>query len=62
MQLKCITNAAQQLPSLIPEAEEHDNIMLLAWASAPEDASEAWEHLDHVLNQLLGYCQGFVGP
>ena len=55
MLLKSITNAARELPSLIPEAEEHDDIVLVAWAGAPEDASEAWEHLDHLLNWLLGY-------
>jgi hypothetical protein len=55
MLLKCITNAAQELLSLIPKVEEHDNIALVAWASAPEDTSEAWKHLDCMLNRLLGY-------
>jgi hypothetical protein len=29
--------------------------MLIVWAGAPEDTSEAWEHLDCMLNWLLGY-------
>lgn len=55
MLLKSITYAARELPSLVPEAEEHNNIALVAWAGAPEETSEAWEHLDHMLNRLLGY-------
>jgi hypothetical protein len=53
--LNSITCAARELPSHIPEAEEDDDIARVVLAEGPEDTSEAWEHLDHVLNRLLGY-------
>ena len=52
--LNGITCAARELPSLVPEAEEDDDIARVVLAGA-EDTSEAWEHLDCVLNRLLGY-------
>ena len=50
-----ITRAAQELPSHIPEAEEHEDMARVVLAGWPEDPSEAWGHLDHGLNRLLGY-------
>ncbi|KAH9168605.1 hypothetical protein EDB89DRAFT_1909186 [Lactarius sanguifluus] len=50
-----ITCVAKELPLHIPEAEEHDDIACVILAEGPEDPSEAWEHLDRGLNQLLGY-------
>ncbi|KAH9001812.1 hypothetical protein EDB86DRAFT_2827580 [Lactarius hatsudake] len=50
-----IAHVAQELPLQIPEAEEHDDIARVILAEGPEDPSEAWEHLDHGLNRLLGY-------
>ncbi|KAI9433400.1 hypothetical protein H4582DRAFT_1819930 [Lactarius indigo] len=56
--LNSITRAAQELPSHIPEAEEGDDIARVVLAGGPEDSSEAWEYLDHMLNWLLGYGIG----
>ncbi len=53
--LASITFAAQELPSLIPKAEEHDDMVRFVLAGGPEDPSKAWEHLDCRLNRLLGY-------
>ncbi len=53
--LASVTLTAQELPSLIPEAEEHDDMARFVLAGGPEDPSEAWEHLDLGLNRLLGY-------
>ncbi|KAH9165187.1 hypothetical protein EDB89DRAFT_1858599 [Lactarius sanguifluus] len=50
-----ITRVAKELPLHIPEAEEHNDIARVILAEGPEDPSEAWEHLDHGLNRLLGY-------
>ncbi|KAF8259168.1 hypothetical protein EI94DRAFT_1707336 [Lactarius quietus] len=50
-----ITPAAQELPSLVPEADEDDDIARVILAEGPEDPSEAWEHLDRGLNRFLGY-------
>lgn len=50
-----IDQAAYELPSLIPEAKEDDEIAQVGLAGEPEDPSEAWEYLDPVLNRLLGY-------
>ncbi|KAF8264280.1 hypothetical protein EI94DRAFT_1703360 [Lactarius quietus] len=50
-----ITHAAQELPSLVPEADEDDDIAHVILAEGPEDPSEAWEHLDRGLNRFLGY-------
>lgn len=53
--LASVDRAAEDLPSLVPEAEETDDIALAVSAGGPEDPSEAWEHLDRGLNRLLGY-------
>jgi hypothetical protein len=53
--LASITNAARDLPSLVPEAKEDDDIAHVVLSGGPEDPSEAWEHLDRGLNRLLGY-------
>lgn len=53
--LASVNRAARELPSLVPEAEEHDAMARVVLAGGPEDASEAWEHLDRELNRLLGY-------
>ncbi|KAF8265192.1 hypothetical protein EI94DRAFT_1702676 [Lactarius quietus] len=45
-----ITCAAQELPSLVPEADEDNDIACVILAEGPEDPSETWEHLDHGLN------------
>jgi hypothetical protein len=47
--------AAQELPKHIPEAEPHDNIACVLSVGSPDDPREAWEYLDPVLNNLLGY-------
>jgi hypothetical protein len=54
-QKKQAARATATLPSLVPEAEETDDIALAVSAGGPEDPSEAWEHLDRGLNRLLGY-------
>ncbi|KAN0137520.1 hypothetical protein V8E53_004571, partial [Lactarius tabidus] len=53
--LASITDAAHDLPSLVPEAEEDDDITRVVLSGGPEDPSEAWEHLNHGLNRLLGF-------
>jgi hypothetical protein len=53
--LASINHAAQELPSLVPKAEECDAIARVVLAGRPEDPSEPWEHLDSELNRLLGY-------
>jgi hypothetical protein len=53
--LASVDHAAQELPSLIPEAKDVNDMVLIVFAGGPEDPSEAWEHLDRVLNRLLGY-------
>jgi hypothetical protein len=53
--LASIDRAAQDLPSIIPEAEEDEDMARVVLAGEPEDPSEAWEYLDPVLNRLLGY-------
>lgn len=50
-----LDRAAQELPTHIPEAEPHDNIACVLSVGDPDDPSEAWEYLDPVLNNLLGY-------
>ncbi|KAH9011001.1 hypothetical protein EDB84DRAFT_1681136 [Lactarius hengduanensis] len=50
-----ITRAALELPPQVPLAEEHDDMARVVLAGGPEDPSEAWEHLDRVLNRLLGF-------
>lgn len=53
--LASITDAAHDLPSLVPEAEEDDDIAHVVLSGGPKDPSEAWEHFDHVLNRFLGF-------
>ncbi|KAH8991292.1 hypothetical protein EDB92DRAFT_1995091 [Lactarius akahatsu] len=53
--LNSVTCAAQELPSHILEAEEGDDIARVVLAGGPKESSEAWEHLDCMLNWLLGY-------
>ncbi|KAN0131160.1 hypothetical protein V8E53_011052 [Lactarius tabidus] len=43
--LASIDRAAQELPSLIPEAEEDEPIMQVVLAGGPEEPSEAWSIL-----------------
>jgi hypothetical protein len=50
-----IDRATEDLPSLVPLAEENDDMALVVSAGGPEDPSKAWEHLDRGLNRLLGY-------
>ena len=53
--LESIAHTAQELPSLVPEAKEDDEIARVVLEEGPEDPSDAWEHLDCGLNRLLGY-------
>jgi hypothetical protein len=53
--LASITDAAHDLPSLVPEAKEDDDIACIVLLGGPKDPSEAWEHLGHGLNRLLGF-------
>ena len=50
-----LDRAAHKLPTHIPEAEPHDDIACALSVGDPDDPSEAWEYLDPVLNNLLGY-------
>ena len=50
-----LDRAAHELPADIPEAEPQDDIACVLSVGDPDDPSEAWEYLDPVLNNLLGY-------
>ncbi|KAF8267318.1 hypothetical protein EI94DRAFT_1801802 [Lactarius quietus] len=50
-----ITCAAQELSSLVPEADKDNDIAHVILAEGPEDPSKAWEHLDRGLNRFLRY-------
>ncbi|TFY55061.1 hypothetical protein EVG20_g9459 [Dentipellis fragilis] len=50
-----IVKAAQDLPQDVPEAKESDLIASIVHRGGPDDPREAWEYLDPMLNQLLGY-------
>ena len=47
--------AAHEMPAYIPEAEPQDDIACVLSVGDPNDPSEAWEYLDPMLNNLLGY-------
>lgn len=53
-----LDRAAQNLPSQVPEAGESDDIARAVISGGPDDPAEAWEHLDHTLNRLVGYGVG----
>ena len=50
-----LDQAAHELPAHIPEAEPQDDMACVLSVGDPDDPSEAWEYLDPVLNNLLGY-------
>ena len=47
--------AIQDLPALIPEAEDEDKMAQVVLGGGPNDPADAWEFLDRRLNGLLGY-------
>ena len=56
-----LDRAAHEMPAYIPKAEPQDDIACVLSVGDPDDPSEAWEYLDPVLNNLLGYSSRVKG-